>query len=556
MRARSHVVHATRRGASIKELLTGIVIAFTMAFIFRGFVVEGFVIPTGSMAPTLLGKHMRVTDEQSGFRWTVGPWDYGRGAGGTRVPMSPQGTRSPIVLNDPMTGREITRTDEPLLAGDRLFVMKYLDGVHEPARWDVIVFKVPTGPQENFIKRLVGMPGEQLAIADGDIFTRPTPDDAAPGTGPADWADLGWTIARKPERVQREVLQPVFDSRYTPPDGTQEGLPPSRRFRAPWESSDRAWTGLAEGADVYRYEGDEATVLEWDDQRFPLDDYTSYNQLRNNPQPFSRRLGGRVLPIFPVSDVAVTFAVEPESTDQRIRFELTARGREFRGVVGGGTASVGWRPAGGGDWIELDDGETEMPPGKVTNVEFWHIDQALWLFVAGELIAGGSEDGGYDLTPAERVEAATGTPLHELLARSRDELARPSNYTRPELRVALEGGPVTLRRSVVARDIFYQPRPGDPGRASRPSSTATMSGAHYLFFGDNSANSQDARAWDFVDPWVTSTIHDLPPAEDDPFAGMVHRDLLIGRAFLVYLPSPVERFGLPMLDFGRMRWVW
>jgi signal peptidase I len=35
---------------NLKETFTSIIIAFAMAFIFRGFVVEAFVIPTGSMA--------------------------------------------------------------------------------------------------------------------------------------------------------------------------------------------------------------------------------------------------------------------------------------------------------------------------------------------------------------------------------------------------------------------------------------------------------------------------------------------------------------------------
>lgn len=39
----------------IKETIESILVAFILAFIFRAFVMEAFVIPTGSMAPTLLG---------------------------------------------------------------------------------------------------------------------------------------------------------------------------------------------------------------------------------------------------------------------------------------------------------------------------------------------------------------------------------------------------------------------------------------------------------------------------------------------------------------------
>src|SRR3954465_14949269 len=56
---------------SIKETIEAILIAFILAFIFRGFVVEAFVIPTGSMAPTLLGAHMRFTCDDCGYQFDV-----------------------------------------------------------------------------------------------------------------------------------------------------------------------------------------------------------------------------------------------------------------------------------------------------------------------------------------------------------------------------------------------------------------------------------------------------------------------------------------------------
>src|SRR3954449_9803055 len=52
---------------SVKETVESILIAFILAFVFRAFVVEAFVIPTGSMAPTLLGAHMRFTCKECGY---------------------------------------------------------------------------------------------------------------------------------------------------------------------------------------------------------------------------------------------------------------------------------------------------------------------------------------------------------------------------------------------------------------------------------------------------------------------------------------------------------
>src|SRR5687768_9747451 len=65
--ASSHEHANTAR--SIKETIESILIAFILAFVFRAFVVEAFVIPTGSMAPTLLGAHMRFTCEDCGYRF-------------------------------------------------------------------------------------------------------------------------------------------------------------------------------------------------------------------------------------------------------------------------------------------------------------------------------------------------------------------------------------------------------------------------------------------------------------------------------------------------------
>ena len=54
----------------------------------------------------------------------------------------------------------------------------------EPQRWDVIVFKFPGEATTNYIKRLVGLPGETIRIQHGDLWLRQQ--------------DGSWQIARKP----------------------------------------------------------------------------------------------------------------------------------------------------------------------------------------------------------------------------------------------------------------------------------------------------------------------------------------------------------------------
>ena len=75
-----------------------------------------------------------------------------------------------------------------LLIGDRLFVSKYSYGFSKhsfpfspnfsnkrffsnlPERGDVIVFKTPADNRTDYIKRLIGLPGDSIQIIDGDLY--------------------------------------------------------------------------------------------------------------------------------------------------------------------------------------------------------------------------------------------------------------------------------------------------------------------------------------------------------------------------------------------------
>src|SRR5436853_376338 len=56
---------------AVRETVESIVIAFVLAFLFRTFEAEAFVIPTGSMAPTLMGRHKDVECPKCGYRYQV-----------------------------------------------------------------------------------------------------------------------------------------------------------------------------------------------------------------------------------------------------------------------------------------------------------------------------------------------------------------------------------------------------------------------------------------------------------------------------------------------------
>lgn len=554
---------------SVKETLISILIAFVLAFVARSFVAEAFIIPTGSMAPTLLGAHMKFNNPQSGMTWPVGPWLYARAAapGENADPMPVQrgDNGAPLVVHDPITGEEVTRREVACRAGDRIMVLKYLYAVREPERFDVVVFKDPDKPAVNFIKRLTGLPGEQIALVDGDVFSRPSPPDStAPDDGT--WDEPGWQIRRKPVRVQRAVWQPVYDSARVPADPSSTSGP----VVSPWQPTGTGWQVENSGRSfVYRGTGDTPGVVEWNARaefarRTPgsreseatlnrdIVDRYAYNegtQGWHQSQP-----GFRVH--FPVSDVRLIAGVEPLDDGAKLRVTgvLTARHHQFRAVVENGTASIQRRPspstaAPDAAWETVASGTSpRFAQGRVATIDLWHYDQSLRLFIDGTEVCSAE----YDWTPAERVRNATQERLDiaGVLARARSRnmylaFADPTLYTRPAVQWQVAGGAARLNRLAVERDIYYQPSIGP--RACQPAATPSLNGNQFFVCGDNSPASYDSRAWSKNDPWVA--------AEMDPTLGVVPRRMMLGKAFFVYFPALIGENPIPVPDFGRMRFI-
>jgi len=61
-----------------------------------------------------------------------------------------------------------------ILKGDRILVNKWIYRFENPKRGDVIIFEYPLGRKKDFIKRVVGLPGERIKIEDGHVFINGT----------------------------------------------------------------------------------------------------------------------------------------------------------------------------------------------------------------------------------------------------------------------------------------------------------------------------------------------------------------------------------------------
>ncbi len=536
---------------SIKETLISLIISFTMAMIFRSYVVEAFIIPTGSMAPTLLGAHMQFRSPQSGVAWAVNPWYeaapdtpapiQGRGAYGEPTATDPASTSRVNSLAmggrvPPVSGYAIPPAPMPIRAGDRILVQKYLYEVFPPKRYDVVVFKNPELPAQNFIKRLVGLPGEQIWIAGGDIFARRVT------TGPNGHELLDeWAIRRKPRRVQEAVWRLVYSSEFAPLEPARDGR---QWFEPPWRGE--GWSGL--DSREYRHESGDRAALEWDTARWPVWDWVAYNEWPNKVQ------GQGASHNFPVSDVRVRAGVRPDRDGLTVLANISARGHEFQARIDGQQAEVRMRriiPASpdGAAWVSLArEAFPGLPAGRVSNLEFRHVDQALDLWLNGRSIVRGE----YGWGPSERLLHATGRSgdEYEQETTTRTALREPEAFApdRPRVSWSFSGSPVTLFRVGLDRDLYYESvqMGPEPGLGTHPSHLATLGPDQFFVLGDNSPASKDGRLWDRVDPWVQEEI--------DPTVGVVPRRLMLGKAFFVYFPAPFSLGGrIPIPDFGRLR---
>ena len=150
---------------SIRDTVQSIWVALILAFVLRAFMLEAFEIPTGSMSPRLMGRHALMTCPDCKYQFPRGLPDRAHEARWKTTPTE-------HVTWCPNCGNQLNVPLRAAQSGDRVLVLKLPKALRPLQRWDVVVFKDVQGNQQNYIKRLVGLPGEALRIIHGDVFVR------------------------------------------------------------------------------------------------------------------------------------------------------------------------------------------------------------------------------------------------------------------------------------------------------------------------------------------------------------------------------------------------
>ena len=297
--------------------------------------------------------------------------------------------------------------------GDRILVNKFAYQFGEPQRWDVIVFKFPGNAKQNYIKRLVGLPGETIRIRQGDIYTRRGDEDT-------------FVIARKPPRKLLSMLQPVHDTQYIPADLIEAGCPSRwQSVRAQGDgpaaggwiiSADQKTYQLSqpssESAQWLRYRHVVPTMQDWlaigaghKPAELPqrhgelISDFYAYNACIHEGQIHAGYLApsaqARLSGLHWVGDLALECELEVLGSDGEVWLDLVEGGRHYqcRFDVAEGTATltiddgqVPFKGQQGGKAPYALSRKTDLQGAGSYKLRFANADDQLLLWVNGSLV--------------------------------------------------------------------------------------------------------------------------------------------------------------------------
>src|SRR4051794_30916757 len=463
--------------------------------------------------------------------------------------------------------------------------MPFLPGSSPPERWDVVVFRYPEEPEVSYIKRLVGLPGEELRVYFGDVYIKPS-------------ADKPYEIARKPLRHQRAMQVMVYDDNHhasalvdhpewrrwgvvSPAGGwavDSEKTSPSHYTSRPGllkkPKEPGAWAELRYRHLVPDPEQWDAIVNRRDLPRPPrstlVTDFYSYNTNLTAESsslidyPRGEQENAWMQPHW-VGDLSLSLRLKVNEPGGKVRLELVEGGILNHCEIDLATGRVAMRH---GDKLLAERSSPIKGPGDY-RVEFANVDDRLTLLVDGDAVFG-------DGVPYETLENHPAPTAADLSPAA----------------VATMGASIEASDLVLKRDIYYTLYPGRPDYINSwekglprtpvelfeilgdPEQFPSLGGLRwhdypigpdrFLMLGVNSPRSKDSRGWDNRDRYDPD-YPDIGWDTTNRASWEVPRSLLTGKAFYVYWPHGkpfgpdirIKRdFQVPFLPyFSRMKWI-
>lgn len=414
-------------------LMLGILVA-------RAFTAEAYIVPTGSMAPTLLGMHRDILCTNCAKRFALGMDENGRAG-------------RPVCPNCGQTELGQAPTTEGL--GDRLLVQKFIYDLRPPRRWEVAVFQNPADPSQAYVKRIVALPNETVLLSGGDVY-------------------IDGRIARKTPAEARAMAIPIYDHNFTPKDLAR--YPRWTLRRGDGRGPDRsAWK--ADGPRFVR----EATThpaiakIDWIEYRHWQADRGSYGPIRD----FTSYNGGDVPGENRVNDLIVSakFTLGEGCSASVVRLD-SGHERFIVTIPRDPTSAVEVLHNGRRVPIVPNAKVAKGTPPKTRDVEVMVVDRRLSVTLNGLLA----------FAPLDFEESVN----------------RPPSAYSPVAFGVVGGGSAEIRDIRIDRDVYYTTALSQtPRRPFGVEVPYILGPGEYFVLGDNSPVSNDSRFWQ-RSPVVTS----------------------------------------------------
>jgi signal peptidase I len=549
---------------AFRETIESVVVALILAFLFRTFIAEAFVIPTGSMAPTLFGRHKDVKCPQCGLHYEVGASEE---LDREESVYLLQRVRTATCPNCRYTADIYSL---PVFKGDRILVNKFPYEVGDPQRWDVCVFKFPEDPERSYIKRLIGLPGETVRLNRGDVHTR-------------QHGESQFRIQRKADPDKQDALQIlVYDDAHPPRKLLAQGWP-ERWAAMRQDGSPHAIDGWSEFPEDCRADPNQRTYalsagnefrwlryrhltptrIDWDaveqgakpasNPRPQLvTDFYGYNAFSFNPhRDFDEADDG----LFWVGDLTVSGAVQVQkvASDQaQLRLELIEGVRRYRCDIslssGQATLSHTNELQPDGEPVTLGSAVTAVNGPGTYRFTFANVDDRLNLWVNGRLVTFEGR-GEYqpsalpnpqeaDLLPAGLAVRDADVLFRNLRLRRdiyyRAERLDDHGLAHSDSGESLDHGLRNRFRDLLSNPVEYAEL---YNQMCGPAEFNELRSGEYFMMGDNSPRSQDSRLWG--NQRGAYNRHAVP------------RQAMVGKAFAIYWPH-----GIPFLNGGKGYPLW